>query len=130
MNFRRATNEKAQSKRRQISAGYCMAGITLCHAGQTRAALATKTTQRQANTLPQAATSIFATIRLRRYKLEVLTMDNIKTLATVQAKLRQLTDAGLDKLTSDEMAEFNKLYQQQKELMQKCYTLTSIRGVA
>lgn len=57
-------------------------------------------------------------------------MENIKTLATVQAKLRQLTDAGLDKLTSDEMAEFNKLYQQQKELMQKCYTLTSIRGGA
>ena len=55
-------------------------------------------------------------------------MENIKTLATVQAKLRQLTDAGLDKLTTDEMAEFNKLYQQQKELMQKCYTLTSIRG--
>ena len=55
-------------------------------------------------------------------------MENIKTLATVQAKLRQLTDAGLDKLTSDEMVEFNRLYQQQKELMQKCYTLTSIRG--
>lgn len=55
-------------------------------------------------------------------------MENIKTLATVQAKLRQLTDAGLDKLTTDEMAEFNRLYQQQKELMQKCYTLTSIRG--
>ena len=55
-------------------------------------------------------------------------MENIKTFATVQAKLRQLTDAGLDKLTTDEMAEFNKLYQQQKELMQKCYTLTSIRG--
>lgn len=55
-------------------------------------------------------------------------MENIKTLATVQAKLRQLTDAGLDKLTTDEMAELNRLYQQQKELMQKCYTLTSIRG--
>ena len=52
-----------------------MAGITLCHAGQARAALATKTTQRQANTLPQATPSVSATVRLRRYELEILTMN-------------------------------------------------------
>ena len=51
-----------------------MAGITLCHAGQARAALATKETQRQANTLSQTAPSIFATVCLRRYKLEGLLM--------------------------------------------------------
>jgi len=55
-------------------------------------------------------------------------MENQKLLATVQAKLRQLTDVGLDKLSGAEMAEFNKLYQQQKELMQKCYTITTMRG--
>jgi len=51
-----------------------MAGITLCHAGQTWAALATKETQRQANPILQTASGFFATVRLRRYKLEVLTM--------------------------------------------------------
>jgi len=52
-----------------------MAGITLCHAGQARAAVATKTTQRQADQIPQATPSVFAAVCFRRYKLEILTMN-------------------------------------------------------
>jgi len=54
----RATDEKIQHKCREISAGYCMAGVTLCHAGQARQTLATKKTQRQADKVSQAAPSV------------------------------------------------------------------------